>query len=130
MYYTATDDPDGGHFIVAYRTSADLLSWSPRAIAYADPATGTGAGPTESPSVIAREEGYYLFIGSSEDYLATRVFYSQDPLHFTGPALTQLDVHAPEIVRDLDGKEYVSHAGFGQGGVFLAPLTWRCADDR
>jgi len=129
MYYTATDDPDGGHFSVAYRTSTDLLSWSPRAIAYTDATTGTGAGPTESPFVIARDEGYYLFIGSSEDYLATRVFHSLDALHFSGPAITQLDVHAPEIVKDLDGKEYISHAGWGQGGVFLAPLTWRCAGE-
>jgi arabinan endo-1,5-alpha-L-arabinosidase len=130
MYYTATDDPNGGHHIVAYRTSADLVTWSPRAIAYTDSTIGTGAGPTESPFVVARDEGYYLFIGSSEDYRATRVFFSLDPRLFAEPAITHIDAHAPEIVRELDGKQYISHAGWGQGGVFLAPLAWRCAGDR
>lgn len=129
MYYTATDDPAGGHHIVAYRSSADLRTWSARAVAYIDPMSGKGAGPTESPFVVARDEGYYLFIASSEDYLATRVFFSADPLRFAEPAIAQLKTHAPEIVHDLDGKQYISHAGWGQGGVFLAPLSWHCASD-
>jgi arabinan endo-1,5-alpha-L-arabinosidase len=32
--------------------------------------------------------------------------------------------HAAEIVQDTDGKWYVSRAGWGQGGLYLAPLIW------
>ncbi|HEX6240699.1 MAG TPA: family 43 glycosylhydrolase [Polyangiales bacterium] len=126
MYYTATDDPAGGHHVVAYRTSADLRSWSERAIAYRDVSMGTGAGPTESPFVVARDEGFYLFIGPREDYVSTTVYFSADPLAFQDPPITQIEAHAPEVVRDLDGRAYISRAGWGQGGVDLAPLTWKC----
>lgn len=126
MYYTATDDPDGGNHIVAYRTSDDLRSWSARAIAYRDEGEGTGAGPTESPFVVARDGGYYLFIGPYADYVSTAVYFSRDPLHFSGEPVAEIEAHAPEIVQDLDGVEYITRAGWGQGGVFLARLEWGC----
>jgi arabinan endo-1,5-alpha-L-arabinosidase len=126
MYFTATDEPTGGHHVVAYRTSTDLRRWSERGIAYRDVSMGTGAGPTESPFVVARDEGYYLLIGPREDYVSTTVYFSRDPLAFQDPPIAEIEAHAPEIVRDLDGSEYITHAGWGQGGVFLAPLRWVC----
>jgi arabinan endo-1,5-alpha-L-arabinosidase len=126
MYYTATDDPSGGTHIVAYRTSEDLRNWSERAVAHRDDDTGTGAGPTESPFVVARDGGYYLFIGPYADYVSTAVYFSRDPLLFTGAPVAEIEAHAPEIVRDLDGTEYITRAGWGQGGVFLARLEWTC----
>lgn len=126
LYYTATSEPDEGHHVVAYRTSEDLLTWSARKIAYRDPEVGKGAGGTESPFVVARDEGYYLFIGPRNGYVSTEVFFSHDPLHFEGPPLVELGAHAAEVVRDLDGAEYLSHAGWFQRGVYLAPLRWSC----
>ena len=126
MYYTATDEPAGGHHVVAYRTSVDLRDWGERAIAFRDESMGLGGGPTESPFVVARDAGYYLFIGPRNDYVSTAVYFSRDPLGFQGPSITEIEAHAPEIVRDLDGSEYITHAGWGQGGVFLAPLRWTC----
>lgn len=126
MYYTATSEPSGGNFSVAYRTSTDLIHWSARAIAYRDFWWGTWGGNTESPFVLARPEGYYLFIGPWPSYVSTQVFFSQDPLNFRGPAIAQLPVHAPELVRDLDGKEYLTSCGWFQGGVYLTPLSWTC----
>ncbi len=32
--------------------------------------------------------------------------------------------HAAEVVRDIEGNWYVSHCGWGQGGVYLSPLYW------
>jgi beta-fructofuranosidase len=125
IYYTATD-LSGGHHVVAYHTSADLSNWGERAIAYTDPATGTGAGPNEFPFVVARDEGYSLFIGSSEDYLATRVFFSEDPRFFSAAPIAAIQTHAAEIVRDVDGQEYISRTGWGQGGVFPSKLSWQC----
>jgi hypothetical protein len=34
--------------------------------------------------------------------------------------------HAAEVVRNLDGEYFITHAGWGQGGLFIAPLTWTC----
>ena len=36
-----------------------------------------------------------------------------------------IDSHALEVMRDSDGGWYASHCGWGQGGVFLAPLEWK-----
>ena len=38
--------------------------------------------------------------------------------------VTVVDAHAAEIVVDEHGDSWVSHCGWGQGGVFLAPLSW------
>jgi beta-fructofuranosidase len=122
MYYCATSDPLGGHHVVAYRTSTDLVHWSDRAIAYTDPATGTGAGPTESPFVVRHNDSWYLFIGPRPDYVGTDVFRSDDPLHFRPQdRVGHLPAHAAEIVED-GGAWWITSAGWGQGGVHLAPL--------
>ena len=35
-----------------------------------------------------------------------------------------LDAHAAEVVVDEAGATWVSHCGWNQGGLFLAPLSW------
>jgi hypothetical protein len=125
MYYDATSTPTGGNHVVLYRTSADLLHWSASRVAFLDPSTGTGAGPTESPYVVALNGGYYLLIGPRGGYVGTDVFFSTDPLHFDPSQLVgHIASHAAEVVRDVDGSWYVSAAGWEQGGVHLAPLDW------
>ena len=45
--------------------------------------------------------------------------------HFNSAGVFNMTVsHAAEVVRDLDGKWYVSRCGWGEGGVYLAPLVW------
>jgi beta-fructofuranosidase len=141
MYYTATAEPQGGAFVVVATESDDLVHWRGRRIVYTDVCTGTGGGPTESPFVVERDGRYYLFIGpdweglmrSLEEtgrydpasYLGTRVLASDDPLHFDlDGQVGFLDAHASEVVVDVDGSTWVSHCGWGQGGVHLAPLSW------
>jgi len=132
MYYTATTQPRGGHHIVAYRTSRDLVTWGERGIAYQDRRRGTFGGPTESPFIVRRGEFYYLFIGPrgrgrgfEGEYVGTDVFRSRDPFLWTATEhVGFIASHAAEVVRDEDGRWYVTHAGWGQGGLFLAPLTW------
>jgi hypothetical protein len=131
MYYTATSDPNGGNHIVAYRTSSDLRHWSARHVALTDPNTGTAGGPTESPFVVRHGGSYYLFTccGSGRDYgaeyMKTNVYRSRDPLHFdVDHRAGTIPAHAAEIVKDTDGKWYVSSAGWGKGGVSVAPLKW------
>ncbi|MFI5538364.1 glycosyl hydrolase family 32 [Nocardia sp. NPDC051900] len=122
MYYCATSAPAGGHHVVAYRTSADLLHWGDRHIAYTDPAKGTEAGNTESPYVLRYGGWWYLFIGPRPHYVGTDVFRSDNPFHFRiGDKVGHIAAHAAEVV-DEDGRWWITSAGWGQGGVHLAPL--------
>lgn len=125
MYYTANSEPARSHHVVAYRTSSDLVNWGEKKIAFTDPLVGTIAGPTESPTVIRRGKYYYLFIGPRRGYAGTDVFQSEDPFHFElDDFVGHIKAHAAEVVRDRDGRWYVSHCGWGEGGVYLAPLFW------
>lgn len=126
MYYTATSDPEWGNYVVAYRTSEDLVHWSKRRFAYVDPLEGMATGNTESPYVVSRPEGYYLFIGPRGDYTRSEVFFSSDPYSFDQAPLLAIEAHAAEIIRDLDGSEQVSRAGWWAMGVDVAPLRWNC----
>lgn len=126
MYYTANSTPTGGNHVVKCVTSSNLLDWSDTKTVYTDPSQGTYGGPTESPFVVRRGSNYYLFIGPRPDYDGTDVFLSQDPFHWrTEDRVGHIDSHAAEVVRDRDGKWYVSRCGWGRGGVYLAPLTWQ-----
>jgi arabinan endo-1,5-alpha-L-arabinosidase len=126
MYYTATSEPARGHHVVAYVTSDDLVTWTNRGFAFVDPSIGSFAGPTESPFVVQRGDCFYLFIGPRGGYNGTDVFVSHDPFHWDTAALVgHFPAHAAEIVRNTDGTWYISRAGWGQGGVYLAPLIWK-----
>jgi beta-fructofuranosidase len=130
MYYTATTRPEGGNHIVACRTSRDLVRWGERRTVFTDPTTGKGGGPTESPFVLRRGRYYYLFIGPRGGYVGTDVFRSGDPFHFRiEDKVGHIESHAAEVIRDRDGRWYVSHCGWDQGGVYLAPLYWNDGQD-
>lgn len=125
MYYTATSTPAGGNHIVATRTSTDLIHWDDKKVVFVDPSKGTWGGPTESPTVVRRGSFYYLFIGPRDDYRCTSAYRGNDPFNWTlEDQVAKINSHAAEVVRDVDGKWYVSHCGWGQGGVYLAPLEW------
>lgn len=131
LYYTANSSPASGNHVVAYRTSTDLRHWGEKKIAFTHPDTGTYGGPTESPFVVQRGDDYYLFIGPRDgyddgaEYSDTAVYHSKDPLHFEPSGqVYNFPSHAAEVVVDTDGAYYATHSGWGQGGVFLAPLSW------
>ena len=130
MYYTATEDPtEPGDHIVAYRTSKDLLNWGTREIAFDNPLPG---GLTESPFVVERPgDHYYLFTGPRRADAGTDVFKSRDPFDFEARNLVaHIQAHAPEIIHAGSGPRqqnknwFISHAGWGNQGVHLAPLKW------
>lgn len=130
MYYTATESMNGGHHIVACRTSFDLVHWSGRRTAYQDAET-VGSHPssnTESPFVLRRGGWWYLFIGPRGGYIGTDVFRSRDPLAFSESELVgHLPVHAAEVVTD-GAKQWVTGAGWTEDGLYLADLRWRHTD--
>ncbi len=135
MYYTANSEPGGGNHIVAYRTSDNLLTWSDRKTAFTDPTIGKGGGPTESPFVVRRGPYFYLFLSMRHSYKPgfyadTEVFRSMDPMQWNlDDKVGEIDAHALEVIRDTDGQWYVSHCGWYQDGVYLAPLTWLDGQD-
>ena len=125
MYYTATTEPKGGNHIVACQTSDDLIHWSGRRIVFLDSSKGTYGGPTESPFVVRRGPYYYLFIGPRGGYVGTDIYRSKDPFLWRAKdKVGHFESHAAEVIRDTDGKWYVSHCGWGKGGVYLAPFAW------
>ncbi|MGI5214704.1 FG-GAP-like repeat-containing protein [Plantactinospora sp. CA-290183] len=125
MYYTANSTPQGGNHQVAYRTSTDLEHWSAKQVAFHHPAVGTGGGPTESPFVVFRNGWWYLAVCCESGYKDTRVYRSRDPFRFSVADLAgRIDAHAAEIVTEPNGTTWVTGAGWGMGGLWVAPLRW------
>jgi beta-fructofuranosidase len=143
MYYTANSEPQGGNHIVAAAESDDLVHWSGRTVVYRDELVGTGAGPCESPFVVRRDGTYYLFMGPADSgeamrqqaageridwptvYSSTLVLASDDPLRFErADEVGYITSHAAEVIVDETGNDWISHCGWGQGGVYLAPLRF------
>jgi arabinan endo-1,5-alpha-L-arabinosidase len=125
LYYTATSKPEGGNHTVNVVTSPDLSHWSNRQEVFRDLEVGTSGGPTESPFVVARNGKYYLFVCTNHGYNETAVYESETPFHWDAANLVgKFPAHAVEVIQTPDGKWFVSRAGWGQGGVYLAELTW------
>ena len=59
-------------------------------------------------------------------YADTDVLRSKDPFHWNiEDKVGTIDAHASEVVRDERGRWYVSHCGWYQGGLYLAPLEFK-----
>ena len=126
MYYTCNLTPTGGNHCVACVTSNDLLHWDNKQIVFTSSISGTFAGPCESPFIVKNGDTYFLFIGPfggyNVSYCDTAVYASLDPFHFTEDALVgHIPAHASEIIK-IGNQHYITHCGWGQGGVYLAPL--------
>ncbi len=122
MYYTATSRPEKGNHVVKAMTSTDLKAWTPPEIVFTHERVGDFAGPTESPFVVRRGKTYYLF-ACDNDHI--NVWRSKDPLRFEFQEhVARFKAHASEVVRDEEGRWFVSHTGWMTGGLCIAPLTW------
>ncbi|WP_437593573.1 DUF2961 domain-containing protein [Sorangium sp. So ce1000] len=129
VYYTRCASLESRLSGVAYRTSLDLLRWSPPAMALTlGPETAMpNSGYTESPFVFERQGWFYLTVTSYPvDYDATLVYRSRSPFAFPPRAVARLRAHAAEWVAeggDFEaGRLFFTHAGPGKGGVFLQEL--------
>ena len=125
MYYTANSDPAGGHFVVASVTSQDLVHWGDKRVVFTHPLRGTFGGPTESPFVVERAGRFYLFLCTNDPYCHTAVYESSDPFGWSlEHGVGDIAAHAAEVITLEDGPTYVSRAGWGEGGLYLAELDW------
>lgn len=125
LYYTATSDPTGGHHTVMAVISTDLIHWSNKKTVFLDPAIGKEGGPTESPFVVAHKGKYFLFVCTNRGYNQTAVYGSDNPYHWdSANRIGSFRAHAAEVIQTPE-KWFVSRAGWGQGGVWLAEFTWK-----
>jgi hypothetical protein len=83
--------------------------------------------------VLRRGASYYLFICNNDrkgGYDATDVYRSRDPFRWSlSDKVGKIPAHAPEVLRDKEGKWYVSHCGWERGGLYLAPLAWHDGEE-
>ncbi len=126
MYYTCNTSPEGGNHCVACVESDDLIHWHSKRSVFVSSLSGTCGGPCESPFVKEYRGKYYLFIGPfggyGNAYSSTAVYESANPFAFPEENLVgRIPSHAAEII-ETDGMLYITHCGWGQGGVYLAPL--------
>ncbi|MFO1477756.1 MAG: family 43 glycosylhydrolase [Verrucomicrobiota bacterium] len=122
LYYVANSTPDKGNHQVVCVTSKDLVHWGDRRVVFTHPRAGSFGGPTESPFVVRRGDRYFLFVCDNE---WTDVYVSNDPFHWDfRDKTTRIRAHAAEVVRDAGGRWYLSHAGWTEGPLMMAPLNW------
>lgn len=125
MYYTATSRPEGGNHIVACAESGDLLRWNNRKVVFCHSRQGTYEGPTESPFVVHRNGKYYLFVCTNTPYRNTAVYESDNPFHWEmDHQVGDIPAHAAEVLHPDEEHWFISRAGWGEGGLYLAELHW------
>jgi hypothetical protein len=127
VYYTRCDTKDSQHSGVAYRLSTNLREFGEPSMALTLPVARFDSGHTESPFVFHRRGWFYLTVTSYPvDWDATFVYRSRSPFHFPPEPVARLTAHAAEWVAEGDdfenGRLFFTHAGPGQGGVWLREL--------
>ncbi len=124
MYYTATSTPAGGHHTVETVTSTNLVEWGNKQRVFTHLQTGTFGGPTESPFVIQRNGHFYLMVCTNDPYNTSAIYESDTPFGWSiDNVVGEFPTHASEIILH-EGQYYISRAGWGEGGLYLAKLDW------
>ena len=143
LYYTATSDPDGGtprrrrHRVRRPRVVVGAAHRLPRPDDRHD-----GRDRPSRRSWSSATARWFLFIGPDYEglvrsfeetgrydlhaYRRTRVLASDDPFAFDLDGSRGHD-RRPRRRRwssTTTARTWISHCGWGQGGVYLAPLTW------
>ncbi len=127
VYYTRCASARSHESGVAYRVSTDLVHWGSPVMALTLPEARSDSGYTESPFVFHRRGWFYLSVTSYPvAWDATFVYRSRSPFHFAPRPIARLTAHAAEWVADGDdfeeGRLFFTHAGPGQGGVWMSEL--------
>lgn len=125
LYYTRCESIARKVSGVAYRLSRDLVAWSDARMALTTqtPPTSNSAF-TESPFLFTRGRFHYLTVTAYPlAWDATLVYRSTDPLSFPDAPFSRIRAHAAEWIEDPRGGLWATHAGPGQRGVWVSPIT-------
>lgn len=135
-----------GNGTIQVTTSTNLTSWSATSTVITDPDWIYGWGNLESPVLVSRTEGYYLFVtrvgpqGQNDSganthdagYMRTLVFYnatSPTSFNWTSGANGELHAHAGEVVT-VGTTQYLTSAGWPYerswfyNGLSLGVMKW------
>ncbi len=124
MYYTATRPSSNGNHVVVVVESDDLINWHNKQVVFTHPNIGTYGGATESPFVVVRNDKFYLFVCTNNPYDNTVVYERKIPFHWDiENNVGEFSAHCSEVIK-IDNDWYISRAGWGKGGLFLAKLRW------
>jgi hypothetical protein len=125
LYYSRCDSVTRKLSGVAYRLSADLVHWGEARMAMTNdqaPAT-SNAAYAESPFVFERNGMFWMSVTAYPiAWDATLLYRSSVPSSFPNAPYTRLRAHAAEWVFGNRGAVWITHAGPGQGGVWMSPL--------
>lgn len=125
LYYTRCESVGRKISGVAYRTSRDLVQWSePRmALTIGSSSETSNSAYSESPFVFERNGLHFLSITAyPTSWDATLVYRSRNPFAFADAPVTRLRAHAAEWVFGRNDAIYLTHAGAGQGGVWMSTI--------
>jgi hypothetical protein len=143
MYYaSAMPANELGLHGIFYRVSDDLIHWSGRrpAMLSREYQVWTEHSFIEKPVVFRRGKWWYMLAGPMNNdnqsrYHFQQVFRSEDP-YFWDPWRDGeyaddlmrckgvfMDGHG-KVLRDKDGRWFISHSGAFAGGVWIAELHW------
>ncbi|MHC4603549.1 MAG: glycoside hydrolase family protein [Planctomycetota bacterium] len=129
MYYCQYEKINGqGRACIMLRRSKNLDKWSQQEIVYIDTMQTCTHSYLESPYVVARPEGYYLFIRHRklDEKTTTVILHSDQPDNFPTdkrPWFHELhQVHAPEIVQ-FKGNYYIARVSGAQHANKKIPLV-------
>ena len=140
MIYCRRVDPGprAGESVVSYRFSDDLYNWGERAGDLVKGLEDTQwLGSSESPFLLRRDEGWYLFVThvGPANYHRTKVWFSEDPTDFgaDGDHIATIFAHAAQVF-EYAGRTWITNTGphssyYGVDfpdliGVEVAELTW------
>jgi hypothetical protein len=125
VYYTRCESLAHKISGVAHRASKDLVHWSEpqMALTAASSAPTSNSAFTESPFVFERKGAWYMSVTAYPvEWDVTLLYRSRSPLAFEDAPFARLRAHAGEWIFDRRGRAYITHAGPGQYGVWLATV--------
>lgn len=119
-----------GKYCVNIATSKDLITWTSH-----KPIITSKILDFESPYLVRYNNTFYLFacfwdgiwdmksVSGAYQHI-TKVYQSDDIFNFDNKPITEINAHAPEIIKDEDGDWYISSAEWPNRGISVARLIW------
>ncbi len=119
---------DAKHWVVGYSTSINLFHWTDPKVCFDE---HTEMPYVESPYVIKRGNKYYMFLSARPwPHGAEEIFVSDTPYRWDVKNMVKSikSWHAAEMVKDHDGKWYITRSSGKQQDFRMARFYWNGID--